>query len=222
MEGSKMMTMSLSLADKAYQELRKRIIYGEYLPGEVLSENVLSEELEMSRTPIRDALGRLTSDGFVRTLKNRGVLVKEICYKELFDIQVMNQWMHLYTFDLASNGVISFDIDTLKFHLNKQRKAKEDGDYISYIKHAIYFGRSMIESTNNQTMLEIFDTYRTKTMRMAIVNWKLYPDELHYAANDLNHAIFNVIQNKEYNQVKQIYEKYQVLSRERLMRAGQL
>lgn len=216
------MATTVSLAEKAYQELRNRIIYGDYLPGEVLSENALSKDLNMSRTPIRDALLRLSSTGFVVTLKNRGILVKDISYKELFDIQSLNHVLQIYATDLAISGAINFKTEDLKFHLDKQLAASYVDDYIKYVKHAILFGRAMIHSTNNQTMLDTYDSLRHKTMRMAIVNWKLNPEEKHYSANEINTKIFEAIIAKEYEKVKTILQGYTAYNRERFITNGRL
>jgi DNA-binding GntR family transcriptional regulator len=54
-----------SLADRAYHEVRSRITKLEIPPGETLAEGQLAAELGLSKTPVREALGRLRQDGFV-------------------------------------------------------------------------------------------------------------------------------------------------------------
>ena len=81
---------SKSLIDTAYTKIRQKIIHGDFMPGTLLSENELANELNMSRTPIRTAISHLESEGFVVSFKNRGTLVKEISFKEILDmIEVM-------------------------------------------------------------------------------------------------------------------------------------
>ena len=211
---------SKSLAQTAYQEIRKRIIYGDYLPGEVLSENGLSKELEMSRTPIRDALLRLDSEGFIVTLKNRGILVKEISHKDIFDIMALNNCMLVYAAELVLNGVSSFDLDKLQLHLEKQIKASEDNNYIEYCQQSNLFGRSMIEITNNQIMLGVYDSLRDKSLRTAIVNWKLSPQEKRYSTAQRNSQIYDVIVSKEYEKIKPILMDHYVYTREKYITKG--
>ena len=212
----------VSLAAKAYQELSNKIIYGEFLPGDVLSENVLSSELNMSRTPIREALSRLTTEGFVITLKNRGILVKDISYKELFDIQGLNYALQAHAADLAADGVITFDESILTDHFNKQLKATKENNYIEYVNQSILFGRSMIQSVNNQTMLDTFDSLRNKTIRMAVVNWKLTPNKRHYSANEVNKKVLDAISNKEYSQIRLILREQLSSSRDRFVKNGEI
>lgn len=62
-------------AERAHASLQTRIVTGELAPGALLSENQLSAELGMSRTPIRAALARLQDDGWVQILPQRGARV---------------------------------------------------------------------------------------------------------------------------------------------------
>ncbi len=170
-----------SLAEKPYLELRKQIIYGDIMPGELLSENNLSKEFEMSRTPIRNALLYLENDGFVTILKNRGTLVKEISYKELFEIIELNNCITDYAVELLQKGAITLDIAKIKFHLDKQLQAEENDEYAVYLEHSNLFGRTIVENTRNQIMLQTFDSWRDKSFRAGMIGWKLRPNDKHYS-----------------------------------------
>jgi DNA-binding GntR family transcriptional regulator len=68
----------VTLTDKAYAQIEEQIVTLQLPPGTVLSELVLAERLGIGRTPIREALHRLSRDGLVNILPRRGVLVSEI------------------------------------------------------------------------------------------------------------------------------------------------
>lgn len=68
----------LSMTDRAYAELEEMIVTLRLEPGTVLSEAVLAKRLKIGRTPIREALQRLSRDGLVNILPRRGILVSEI------------------------------------------------------------------------------------------------------------------------------------------------
>lgn len=70
--------VELTLTDRAYAELEEMIVTLKLEPGTVLSEAVLAQRLKIGRTPIREALQRLSRDGLVNILSRRGVLVSEI------------------------------------------------------------------------------------------------------------------------------------------------
>lgn len=68
----------VTLTDRAYAELEELIVTLQLPPGTALSELVLAKRLDIGRTPIREALQRLSRDGLVNILARRGVLVSEI------------------------------------------------------------------------------------------------------------------------------------------------
>lgn len=68
----------VTLTDKAYAQIEELIVTLQLPPGTVLSELVLADRLGIGRTPIREALQRLSRDGLVNILPRRGVLVSDI------------------------------------------------------------------------------------------------------------------------------------------------
>jgi DNA-binding GntR family transcriptional regulator len=75
-----------SLTSKAYQRIRDDIIEGRNKTGDYLIELKLAEELDMSRTPIREALKQLELEGLVVSIPNRGVMVQGISSHDIEDI----------------------------------------------------------------------------------------------------------------------------------------
>lgn len=67
-----------SLTERAYKAIEERIVTLQLSPGQLLSEYSLAKQLEIGRTPIREALQRLARDGLVVILPRRGILVSEI------------------------------------------------------------------------------------------------------------------------------------------------
>src|ERR1044072_705065 len=67
-----------TLTDRAYRELEEMIVTLQLAPGTVLSEQALALRLKIGRTPIREALQRLSRDGLVVIMPRRGIMVSEI------------------------------------------------------------------------------------------------------------------------------------------------
>ena len=68
--------------DVAYEYIRKRILSGEYAPGKSLMTEVLAKDIKVSRTPVRDALRKLETDGLVTIRAHVGASVKRMQLKE--------------------------------------------------------------------------------------------------------------------------------------------
>ncbi len=65
----------LYLADQVFERIEEDILNGRYAYGDILSENTLAADLGVSRTPVREALNRLATEGLVQVLSKRGTMV---------------------------------------------------------------------------------------------------------------------------------------------------
>lgn len=74
------------MKNRAYTAIREKIINCEYVPGTMLNESILTEELGFSRTPIRSALTRIEQEGFIEILPKRGIFVKNVSLKDVRQI----------------------------------------------------------------------------------------------------------------------------------------
>lgn len=79
-------TEGMRASDKAYESLRQDIVSWRLVPGTVLAEVEQSARLGVSRTPIREALAKLVSDGLARQQRGRGVVVSEVSLEHLDDL----------------------------------------------------------------------------------------------------------------------------------------
>lgn len=74
------------IRDKVYQYIKQAIVQGIYKSGERIIERELADQLNVSRTPIREALFRLESQGLVKTLPRKGVVVSQLSPEEVVEI----------------------------------------------------------------------------------------------------------------------------------------
>lgn len=81
----------LTVTERAYLAVRARIMAGGMQPGDVFTERKLAEELSTSRTPLRSALTRLTSEGLLDRLSNGTVTVRRMPLEELLQIMVIRR-----------------------------------------------------------------------------------------------------------------------------------
>lgn len=79
-------TFSYSLRGKVFYQLENDILNGKYKPGDSLIETKLSDELGVSRTPVREAIRQLELEGLVQTIPNKGAIVTGLSEKDIEDI----------------------------------------------------------------------------------------------------------------------------------------
>ena len=122
-----------SLAEKAYQLLVTKITRLDLLPGSVLAEKTLIEELAIGRTPIREALQRLAIEGLVEHMPNRGMFVADITAQSVQQIYEFRSLLDGYAAWLAASRADAQQIQELR-HLHKQLvRATEDDDIDRYV-----------------------------------------------------------------------------------------
>ncbi|MFE5430797.1 GntR family transcriptional regulator [Peribacillus simplex] len=213
---------SKSLIDTAYTKIRQKIILGDFMPGTLLSENELAYELNMSRTPIRTAISHLESEGFVVSLKNRGILVKEMSFKEILDMIEVMASFQIHALDSIIERGCPIDIPELEKCLKNQIEASRQDDYPEYIKYSHFFLRGIISALNNQAMLQIMDSYQDKIIMIATVNWKLTPHQPHYSANRVNESLYQAVASRDYEGAKQIVKETLLNNRNRLVMEGRM
>ena len=81
-----------SLKQQAYDEIKRKIVTCEYAPNTLLNEELLREELHVSRTPIRDALSRLEQKGLITILPKKGIMVSSLSINDInmvFEVRMM-------------------------------------------------------------------------------------------------------------------------------------
>ena len=125
-----------TIRNQVYQILKDDICEGRFAPGQWLQENELAERLCVSRSPIREALRQLASDGLVVEIPNKGVFVKEFTARdieEIFDLRVL---LEDYAISKLQHHLTTADMQQLidclnemeRLHAQKNLRAYTDMD----------------------------------------------------------------------------------------------
>jgi DNA-binding GntR family transcriptional regulator len=103
-----------SLSEKLYQFLRDRIIFGECAPGTRLDIKSLSQELNVSPQPVKEAIFRLTGEGFINIVPRKGTYIKEANPKDLADMVEARIFYETGAIDLAAARVRPKELQRLE------------------------------------------------------------------------------------------------------------
>lgn len=106
--------MSASLRERAYDQIRNRLLTGRLRPGSRLSNRELAKELDMSTIPIREALTQLTSEGLLEHKPGVGVFVVDLTNQELDDLCDVRQALECHAVRKAVARISDSEIRELR------------------------------------------------------------------------------------------------------------
>ncbi|MHC4873530.1 MAG: GntR family transcriptional regulator [Planctomycetota bacterium] len=111
---SKKPTGEIKLEDYAYREMRQSIIQAEYKPGERLNERSMAEKLGISRAPVRQAMKRLESEGYLNTVQRGGTFVRSFTAFEYLMSFEVRESLEICAIKRACQSMTSENIDKLR------------------------------------------------------------------------------------------------------------
>ena len=112
--------------DVAYDFIRKKILNGDYAPGQSLMTELLATDIGVSRTPIRDALRKLETDGLVTIRAHLGASVKKMEVKEFREMCDLRLALESHAAGLAALNHTKADLDEIQFALDAMRRLTDD------------------------------------------------------------------------------------------------
>ena len=144
------------LADVVYEQILEAIQTGEIGPDERLVQEKLSEELEVSRTPLREALLRLEQDGILVTSARGGFLIRRLTETEIKQLYQARAAVETQAARILTAQGDSKTLTALRKFIRKAEKSKcrSVRDYFD-INRTIH--RHIVELTDNPYLLEMFD-----------------------------------------------------------------
>ncbi|MFE1629303.1 GntR family transcriptional regulator [Brevibacillus reuszeri] len=180
------------LKDIAYEKIKERILQGYYEEGST-SENELVKELQMSRTPIREALQRLQYDGLVKIYSNQGVFFQDLSVKQVNDLFDMRIAIETFSLRKAVPVITSGQLDKLEQELIKQQKALDEQDPMAFMKNDAAFHSYLIGLADNQFIDPAFKNIRERLFHHGSLVYKKNPDLLRQSLQE-HRSIVEAIQ----------------------------
>lgn len=154
-----------SLADFARQAIERAILAGEYLPGERLVEERLSDDLGISRPPLREALQQLSFSGIVEHRPRRGVWVKGMTQHDVFEIVSFRRELELMALRLAVPGLDPAKVADCRRAVDVMRSVAEGGDEGELVAAGFSFHVSVIRLAGHG---RIEQAYRSMALQLQL------------------------------------------------------
>lgn len=153
----------VSLTDRTIEVLQDRIRTGILVPGELYSVYRLADELGVSRSPVREALLRLTETGMVVIEKNRGFRVMIPGPRELTEIMAVRLALEVPAAGRVVQRIGSGDLAALHAERDAMRAAVTQGDEGTFLRHDQRLHSLLLHLAGNTRVTWIIENLRDAT-----------------------------------------------------------
>lgn len=158
-----------------YETLREAIFKRELKPGDKLVENDLAEKLDVSRTPVREALRMLESEGLIDRVPRKGLFVKGFTAEDSIEIYSIRQALEALAIRICCRRITKDEIAELKDLYAKMVDAFENGDDGRLFKHSQKFNEAIVAPAKMPRLLNLLSTYHEYLRRFRAVSFSKSP-----------------------------------------------
>lgn len=158
-----------TLKQQAYDLIKSKIIYCEYAPGTILNEDMLGETIKGSRTPIRDAIGRLEQEGLVTILPKKGILVSELSISEVTAMFETRFLLEPYAIEKFGSRIDPADFTD--YYQNFLSFQEDPEAYTNSDKYNLdnQFHQGFIDATQNRYITSIYEQVTAQNTRLRVL-----------------------------------------------------
>lgn len=166
--------MSNTLKEKCYIAIRKKILQCEYPPNSYLNEKLLCEELNVSRTPVRDAISRLEQEQLVEILPKKGILVAPLSIKEINMIYETRILLEPYVILNYGNCISKEEKNKFKDNLVYSKNKINDIESLNDLDDE--FHHLIIGLCKNKYFLQCYSNIHAQNYRLRVFSGKIGKD----------------------------------------------
>ncbi len=148
-----------SLRGRVFTQLQNDILNGKYRQGDSLIETRLSEELGVSRTPIREAIRQLELEGLVQSIPNKGAIVTGISAKDVEDIYTIRMMIEGLAARWAAENITEEELNELKetIELEEFYTLKNDTEHL--IKFDSKFHEAIFKASKSRPLMHMLSNF---------------------------------------------------------------
>ena len=157
-----------TMTDRATSALRAAILRGELEPSTLHAVHTVAEQLGVSRTPVREALIRLSGEGLVRVHRNRGFVVLRHSPDDLCEIFSLRLLLEVPAARAAATLAGPVDVAALEADLTRMRDAMRRDDAERFLREDRQFHRTLLTISGNERLAEFVDSLRNVVLSSGV------------------------------------------------------
>lgn len=160
-----------SLRVKVFTQLQNDILNGKYQPGESIIETKLSEEMGVSRTPIREAIRQLELEGLVQSIPNKGVFVQGVSAQDIEDIYTIRMMIEGLAARWATEKMTDEELVELKEALELEEFYTTKNDIQHLLQFDSRFHEIIFRASKSKPLMHTLSTFHHYVQRARNVSF---------------------------------------------------
>lgn len=210
-----------TLKDHVYDYIAEHIRDGSIQPGQRINENVICENLSISRTPVREALIQLSAEGILDSQTRKGFTIKPMTEEDIRQIYQVLGVLDGYSAKLSCSRLTEQDFTNLEFYIGTMDLAIQTGNFEMYYKQQETFHNTYIDQCGNDVLIETISKTRNKLLKKGFTTRsdKALKD-VFYSTNEEHRKILSLLKEKNQDVLftyiaethwKPVYASYDVI-----------
>ncbi|MFP8907899.1 GntR family transcriptional regulator [Streptomyces atacamensis] len=159
-----------SLREQIREHIVEGIVRGRWKPGERIVERRIAVELEVSQTPVREALRELEALRLIESAPNKGVRVRNLTAADLEEIYPVRAGLEQIAAELAADRLAE-DVSALAEHVARLYEADRAGDGEAQVRHTVAFHRELVRAAGNSVLLHTWESLGIGVWTTLAIRW---------------------------------------------------
>jgi DNA-binding GntR family transcriptional regulator len=196
-----------SLREEVVQQIRTAIIEGRIKPNDHITEAMLTEQLGVSRTPVREALILLEREGLVVAAPNRGCFVRAFSERDVSEIFSMRTALENFAGKIIINQLQAVDINRLYESITQQRAAIERNDLKQVRRIDMAFHEYLVSKSNHDLLIQNWTAIVAQIAAVLYLRAEAIEDYDEYQSIQDHTAIVEAYEAHNLGQLTQLNER---------------
>ncbi|MGC3958973.1 MAG: GntR family transcriptional regulator [Verrucomicrobiota bacterium] len=210
--------MGTLLPEKIYHHLRTKLLAGEFPPGTRLDYKKISVEMGVSTTPVREAMGKLGSEGLVELVPRAGAIVRKLGAQEAIQLYGVREAIETYAATKAAEKISDARLQQLEGLLNKMRglitksftttNSIMTGENLSdFLQSDLAFHMTIIEAAGNPRLTKLAGDSHIHSRIFGVERFG-HNQELMEEADQIHRSIFSALKQRNAAQASQLIAEH--------------
>lgn len=194
-----------SLSNMVYRDLKEKILKNKLLPGDKLVEMEIASKLDVSRTPVREALKKLEKEGLVTSFPRKSYIVSKISVKEAKNLYIVRKSLEPLCVELLAEKGLTEKTQYFK-EVNEDLRIAIENDEEELAQNLIIeWNMALVKSLNNEILIEVMTMVNKRLYRFG--NF-IFRDKKNYKKHYENlQNIYNLIEEKKPEEARKASER---------------